>query len=250
MKILDVYNELEKIAPFDSCMDFDNVGLLIGDKNADVKKILIALDLTYDVIDEASEVGANLVITHHPVIFSPLKSISEKSVVYKAIALGINVISAHTNLDKSKTYGVNTALAKKLSLESVTPLSEEEPLFIGELEEEMSTLQLAEFIKDRLNSNKVLFTDCNKKIKRLAFSSGGAGDSVFKVIGEADAFLTGEARHHEFLFAKENGFPMFCAGHYETEKPFAKLLKEYLEEKFVDIEIYLSVKEQNPVSAC
>ena len=115
-KIIDIYKEIDKVAPFNTAAEFDNVGLLIGSFDTEVKKALLALDVTSEVINEAINIGANLIITHHPVIFNPLKRIREEDAVYKLIKNDIAVISVHTNLDLALNYGVNFTLANKLGV--------------------------------------------------------------------------------------------------------------------------------------
>ena len=118
MTVNDIYSFLNEFAPFDTACDFDNAGLLIGAKDAEVDKCIIALDCTEAVVDEAIQKGAQLIITHHPVIFSGLKSVLADSLVYRLIENNISVISAHTNLDIADG-GVNDCLAKALGLKDV-----------------------------------------------------------------------------------------------------------------------------------
>ena len=118
MTVNDIYAYLNEFCPFDTACDFDNVGLLVGDKNANVTKAIIALDCTLDAVNQAIETGAELIITHHPIIFSPLKSVTAESTVYRLIKNNISVISAHTNLDIAYG-GVNDCLAATLNLRDV-----------------------------------------------------------------------------------------------------------------------------------
>lgn len=122
-KVNDIYKYIDSFAPFNSAMDFDNCGILVGDKNSDVTKVILCLDVTSKVIDEAINKKANLIISHHPIIFNPIKSIDSNSIIYKLIENKINVISAHTNLDMSSILGVNTCLADALELSCLSSLS-------------------------------------------------------------------------------------------------------------------------------
>ena len=121
MQVLDIYNFLNEIAPVNTALDFDNVGILVGDPQKAVKKVVVCLDCTPQVVKMAVSKSAELIITHHPVIFEPLKSVvkSESNVVYDCLVNGISVISMHTNLDSS-VGGVNDCLARILELENVT----------------------------------------------------------------------------------------------------------------------------------
>ncbi len=120
--VKDIYEFIDNIAPFKTAMDFDNVGLLVGDINQKINKVLLALDITNKVVEEATEIGANLIISHHPVIFNSLKKLDANDVPYMLAKYNINAICAHTNLDISK-FGVNNSLAEALGLESLQPLN-------------------------------------------------------------------------------------------------------------------------------
>ena len=122
VKVQDLYNAMDDMAPFSLTMDFDNTGLLVGDRDAEVTGVVMALDCTMGVLEEAEKQGANVVITHHPIIFRGIKSVTADSIVYHAIRKGINVISAHTNLDIAQG-GVNDCLADRLKLSDLTGLT-------------------------------------------------------------------------------------------------------------------------------
>ena len=148
-KIVDIYNYIDSFAPFDIAMDFDNVGILVGDKNAEPTRAIVTLDVTDEVIDEAKEKSAQLIVSHHPVIFNPLKRLSADSVVYKLAQSGISVISAHTNLDLSSD-GTNTAMFNALELQDMEQLEIDGGL-IGSLKIPMSANEFANFIKVKFN---------------------------------------------------------------------------------------------------
>ena len=122
MLVNDVFSFLDELAPFSYAMDFDNSGLLVGDPAQPVKKILVALDCTASVVQLAKESGAQLIVTHHPVIFSPIQSVTAESIVYQLVSSGISVICAHTNLDLARD-GVNDQLAQRLGLKCVEGLT-------------------------------------------------------------------------------------------------------------------------------
>lgn len=240
MTVGEIYNVIDLVAPFSSAMAFDNVGILVGSSQKEVKKALFALDITHAVVNEAVEIGADLIISHHPVIFDGIKNISEKDVVYRLIRHDMASIGCHTNLDFSPVCGVNIALVKRLGLTNVSggeEISRDEIIFIGELEKEMSSLDFANHVKNSLNASQVKLSICDRKIKKVAVSSGG-GASAMQLAENlgADAFVTGETRYHEEIGAANADMTVVVAGHYETESFFADELISYLQEKTQGIE--------------
>ncbi len=245
MQVKDIYTYLDSIAPFDCAEAWDNVGLLIGSPSSSVSKILLSLDITDFVIDEAIENGVDLIITHHPVIFSPLKSVDENSFVYKLIKNGISVISSHTCLDIAEN-GVNDCLAKAVGLKNVIK-TEDAFLKIGEIPE-ISEKEFANLLKEKLNT-VVSYNKLGKNIKKVAFCSGAGGEyyALSKDLG-ADALLTGEAKYHEFIDAENAGITIFSAGHFETEIVVLDVLLKQLKEKFKNIEIIKSNQKNNIIT--
>lgn len=245
MIVKDIYDYLNEIAPFDTAEEWDNCGLNIGSFDSEVKKIYIALDVTSKVIDEAKNFGADLVITHHPLLFSPVSEIHSNSLVYKAVASGMSFIASHTCLDKAEG-GVNHCLANRVGVKNLKTYEEDAFLKYGEIEP-CSAESFAKKIKVALGG-AVSFTDSGKTIKTVAMCSGGGGDMVAqaKAIG-VDAFLTGEAKHHELLYSTEAEISLFVAGHFETENVVCEGLCKMLKKKFGNnIEIRVSDFE-NPV---
>lgn len=234
MKLSEILLFLEKTAPLCDAEEWDNCGLLIGDKDREITRALLCLDITKEVVREARENGCELVISHHPVIFEALKSVSFDSAVALLLKNDINAICMHTNLDRAEN-GVNTALAQALSLKDTT-LYKEDFLCIGRLSAPMTAEKLARSVKEKLSAPSVRFTDTKKPIETVAVSSGGGGAGVelYEAYG-FDAFVTGELKHHQYLFAKEKGVAAFDAGHFSTEDVVTEPLKKLLEEEFPSV---------------
>lgn len=214
--VTEVLNHINEFAPFSIAMDWDNVGLLVGDKTAEVTGCVLALDVTNEVIEFAVEEKANLIVTHHPVIFGGLKKLTSDSLVYKLIQNNVSVISAHTNLDLIEG-GVNYALADALKLTRQCPLLGTGGLGrVGELEEAMSPYDFATHIKQFLPTESVSYTNYNKLIKTVAVVGGEGSDYAF-ACPQADAYVSGEIKHHIFVEAHNRQAQIFAVGHYQSE---------------------------------
>lgn len=247
VKVADIFAFIDGLVPFDTAMDFDNVGLLVGDMNAVVQKCVVALDVTAAVVDEAESLGANLIISHHPVIFTPLKSLQANSIPYELARCGISAICAHTNLDMA-AFGVNTCLAEALSLRNLMPLSTYEtcrgalPLgLVGELEADKSCEEFARFVKERLSCEGVRYINVARKIRKVAVCSGSGGDLIDAAARQnADAFVTGEIKHHEILLAAQSGICVVDAGHFKSEDIVISPLVRRLSERFPTVKFVKS----------
>lgn len=244
MKIKEVYDFLDFIAPFSTAAEWDNCGLSVGSLENEFTKILIALDVTENLIDEAVKIGAELVVTHHPLIFNPVSELESSSLIYKAVKSGVTFISSHTCLDKA-TGGVNDCLAVRTGIKNIRKTEVDEFLKIGEIEP-CKASDFAGKIKSALGG-KVAFTQGDKIIKTVAFCSGGGGDLINATacVG-ADALLTGEAKHHEYLEANRLGIALFDAGHFETEVIVCEFLRKSLALQFSDAEVMV-FDEKSPV---
>ncbi|MBR4868462.1 MAG: Nif3-like dinuclear metal center hexameric protein, partial [Clostridia bacterium] len=235
MIVKDVFQILDQIAPFDTQMGFDNAGLLIGSMEKAIHRIGVVLDVTNDTLEQAIEQGVDCIVSHHPIIFSALQSIEESSVVYRAIANGITVISAHTNLDAARG-GVNDVLCARLGLNGVEALAipgETTPALgrIGFLPESMSAESFAQFLNQQLNT-RVKYVSVNTPIHKVAVCGGSGADFMLLARSAgANALVTSEVKHHQFLEAQSLAFMMVDAGHFETENPVVEPLFNYLKQK-------------------
>jgi len=246
--IKDFYDVIDESANFGDSEGWDNTGVLIGSGKNKVKAALVALDVTPDVIAEAKRLNANLIITHHPVIFPYLNSIDSDSPIYELIASNIGVISAHTNLDKSD-FGVNTTLAKALNLTGIKPLQiAENPGFarIGELAEPMQPNQFALFVKERLMASSVKYTQ-GSEISHVVVCGGSGGELWRQArLAGAHALVTSEVKHHQLLEAKTAGFTLVDAGHYATEVTAMASLCDTLSKRLPKAKIALAQSQSDP----
>ena len=242
--VKDIYSFLDSIAPFSSAAPWDNTGLSVGNEKRQVKKVMLSLDVTTDVIDEAIKKNVDLVITHHPMIFSPVKNVTSDTLLYKAVSSGITFISSHTCLDIAND-GVNDCLSKTVGIKNVI-LTKDEFLKIGETEEKTED-EFVSLLKEKLSCN-VLYNSTGNSIKKVAFCSGAGGD-LFALAKEsgADALLTGEAKYHEFLDASFSNITIFSCGHFETEIVVIDCLIEKLKKQFKDV-VFVKSNQKNIVT--
>jgi dinuclear metal center YbgI/SA1388 family protein len=248
MKTSDVYCFLDSFAPFSTQLDFDNAGFQCGDRNAEFKTVVVALDCTEKVVDFAIENGAELIVTHHPLIFKPLKSVMKDSLVLRLIKNGITLISAHTNLDMAKG-GVCDLLCEKLGLSNVKGFDKtESSVFagkIGVLKSEQSPEEFAKLVGSALETT-VRAVLGSKNIKTVGVCSGSGGDLFEEAIRiGADAFVTGDVKHSLFIEAENNGITLIDGGHFATENIIVKPLCDLLKKQFPDAKILPF--EQNPL---
>ena len=230
MKVSDIFNVINNIAPVETALPFDNPGILLGDPESNVRKAVVCLDATPDAIDYAKEISAELIITHHPVIFEPLKSVvkSEGNIVYDCLVNGISVISMHTNLDVAEG-GVNDCLAEALELSGIESVTDDEGFSFrkGVLKIEMSADEFAAYIKQKLGGN-VRYTDGKKSIKTVSVCGGSGGSELNLAMDNSDAFVTADVKHNILIEASAKGFSIFDAGHFHTENVVVAPLTEKL----------------------
>ncbi len=244
MKVQDIYFFLNDKFPLSSAMEYDNPGLLVGDKNATVTKVLVCLDCTLETVEQAVELGAELIVTHHPVIFSPIKNVLKGSVVYELIRNNISVISMHTNLDVLEG-GVNTCLCERLELLEVQNYLSSDGFALRKAKvKPISADDFAEFIKEKLGGC-VKYVDGGKMIETLLVCGGSGGEFVYDAIENGfDAVVTADIKHHMFLDAQNGAVSLFECGHFNTEDVVTEPLKNLLQAKFPDIS-FVSTHKSN-----
>lgn len=236
----EIYLYVNEIAPFHTAMDFDNVGLLVGDPAQIVDSVIVSLDITSPVIEEARQAGAQLLISHHPVIFNPLKRLRPDDIPAQLIRHGLTAICAHTNLDLAPC-GVNIQLAASLSLQDCKPVATykdsglAEAVF-GTLPEPLEPKAFAQYVKERLHCGGVKYTVGKGPVKTVGVSCGAGSGLMFDAADcGVDAFVTGESKHHEHLAAREMGVTMVDAGHFNTEDVVIGPLIAMLQKRFPEV---------------
>ncbi len=237
---------LNKIAPYELAESWDNCGLLV-DCGGEIARVLFALDLTGEVVQEAAERGCGAIITHHPAIFQGVKALAQGDPVLAAARAGISVLAAHTCFDAAQG-GVNDQLCALLGLR-------ETELFAGIGRggrlDKTDAQGLAALVKQALGCETVRYVDGGRAIERVAVIGGAAGEFV----GQAgwqdyDAFVTGELKHHEAVFARQLGMTVIAAGHYETENPAMDAMRRAMEAELDGAaDCLLSERGTNPFAA-
>ena len=233
--VQEIFNCLCRLAPLETALSFDNPGLLVGDAAQQVKRAVVCLDCTTGVIEQAVEMGAQLIITHHPVLFTPLKAVTENAVdsrVYRCVQAGISVISMHTNLD-SADGGVNDCLAAALGLKNMKKIADAEGFCFraGMLAGPLTAKQLALLVQKNLNGT-VRYTGGSKTISCVAVCGGSGADQMARAIESgADALVTADVRHNYFIEAIERDFTLIDAGHYKTENTVIQPLCKFLQQQ-------------------
>lgn len=229
--IAQILSFLDDKAPLSLAEAWDNCGLLVGHEAEPVTGGLLCLDITPAAIQAAKEKGANLLISHHPVIFDPLRRLEADSMPYRLAAEGLSAICLHTNLDRA-AGGVNDRLCRQIGLTDVT-VAPDELCRIG-LSPLSEPEQLAGLISDRLDTAVRLHTS-GRSARKVAVCGGAGGDYLIdlaKTDTTIDTVLTGELKHHEWLQLNALGLNVLEAGHYATEAPALWALADWLTEAF------------------
>lgn len=234
---------LNELAPVETAESYDNVGALVGRRDAPVNKILVALDCTWEVAQEAKQIGAELIVTHHPLLFHPRKHLLEEDaegrILCELVRHHLSLIAAHTNLDQTDLSG-SACCAKLLGLKNIRKASKY--LFIGELPQPKRAGALQEDISDTLSFPARRYGDALAMITTLAIAGGAADEEWMEAKAQgAQALLTGEARHHNALAAAMSDFVLFDGGHFGTEAPLVPRLSEYLQNRLNDVEYNVRV---------
>ncbi|HET9570096.1 MAG TPA: Nif3-like dinuclear metal center hexameric protein [Bacteroidales bacterium] len=254
----DVCAVLESFAPLSLQESYDNAGLILGNKAQVVTGVLIALDATLEVIDEAIRLGFNLIVTHHPFIFKGLKTITGKNhtenCLIKAIRNDVAIYAGHTNVDAVRG-GVNERMAEKLGLTNtciLVPSTQHDCDcglgMVGSLQKSISEADFLQLVKTTFHCERIRFSALRgRSIQKVALCGGSGSEFLENALANgADAFLTGEAKYHEF-FTHASEILLVDAGHYETEQFTKDIFFDLLSENFSTFAVRISVVETNPV---
>lgn len=246
-------------APRSLAEDWDNVGLLCGRAEKEVSRVLVALDPFEDVCREAHERGAGLIVTHHPLIFTPLRAATGRDAVGRCLLYlarhDIAAVNAHTNLDCA-VGGVNDVLARTIGLSDVRVIGAVKTdargracgLLRAGVTKETSLAAFAAHVKASLGCARVRCTDAGKAVCRVAVGGGACGDALEDVAAAGcDTFVTADVKYNQFWDARELGVNLIDAGHFKTENPVCAAMAAYLSEKFPRLTVLLSEKHADPV---
>lgn len=255
MKVKEIINAIEEFAPLSIQEGWDNSGLCVGSPEDEVTSVLLGLDCTPELVDEAVACGADMIVTHHPLIFKGVKRISPEDqtgeAIIKAVRAGISIYAAHTSADKVLA-GVSGAMAARLGLEDVRILEEDGEGtglgVVGNLAEPLTAMEAVALVKDRF-SLKSLRTSrpVEGKITRVAMC-GGSGGSLIGAARKAgaDLYLSGDISYHNFF--TENGFMIMDIGHYESEIEIVDILFSLIKKKFPTFAVRITQNvNSNPI---
>ena len=249
----EINKYIDEIAPYCLAEEWDNCGLLIDGGRHEITRVLVALDVTDRVIGQAIENSVQLIISHHPILFTPLRKLAADLPAVRLAASGISVLCAHTNLDAADG-GVNDVLAARLELINVRgfpapviPASEpESPGSIGRIGDTpapSSPEALAAQIKKALGCNHVRYTDTAKQISRVVVCAGAGGVLVPDILSQQpDALITGELKYHDMQALEQAGICLLEAGHFHTERIMIPELVNRLANRFRQVE-FLEAEE-------
>ena len=251
--VQQVYEGMQRLAPPELAEHWDNPGLLV-DCGGAVRRVLVTLDITPEVVAEAAAKQCTVIVAHHPVIFDPLKRLCPADVPYQLVQAGISAICMHTNLDAAEG-GVNEVLAGIFGMrdwevfaDGCGRVGKVEPITVPELARKAQAVLGGRCNRPRSGpAVQVKFADTGRTVKRLAVISG-AGGSMFEdalAVG-ADCLLTGEANHHAAIDAVRLGLSLVAAGHYATEFPVCAAIADRLHAAFPELEVRVSGENRDP----
>ena len=259
MTVKELVDFLHEVAPNHLQESYDNSGLLVGNYESEIKGVLISLDVTEEVIEEAQALGCNMIISHHPIIFSGLKRIVGANFIQRIVAQAIkndlNLFAIHTNLDNTFEQGVNQNIANRLALTNQSILLPKDPEvpeigagIIGFIEP-TSELKFLELLKDKMEASSIRYTTLrDRPIQKVAIC-GGSGRFLLEAAKaqNADIFISSDFKYHEF-FEADGQIVIADIGHFESEQFTSQLIQGIINDKFSTFAAHLTKVNTNPVS--
>ena len=255
MILQDIINIIESVAPLSYQEDWDNSGLQVGDRNAEVNAALLTVDVTESVVDEAIALGCDLIVSHHPLLFRGLKQITgstpQERCVLKAIQHNIAIYSAHTSMD-SWLHGVSGRIAEKLGVQNYRILVESQDNVglgvIGQLAEPMDKEDFIALVKEVFDAGCVRFNSwTGEKVGRVALCGGAGAFLMSKAVAAgADAFLTGEMHYHQ-CFGHDGQIQIGVLGHYQSEQYTMDIFNSVISERCPRLPLFKTTVCTNPI---
>lgn len=256
----DITDAIENVAPRNLQEGYDNSGYQTGNPLQECKGVLVCVDLTPDILDEAVSKGCNLVITHHPVLFRATKTIVPgdrvNDVIIEAIRRGITIYSCHTSIDNTPVNGVSWQMAGMLGLKDITTLTTGDTVTpgagaVGNLPSPLTHAEFVSLVKKTFNSPIARCShpaDPGKRIKRVALCGGAGGDFISDAVKSgADAYVTSDCKHNMFIDLTDHIF-LVDIGHFESEECTKQIFCDILNKKFANFAVCKSQTEKNPIN--
>lgn len=246
MRVIDIIEKIEELAPLNLQEDYDNSGLQVGNELAEVQSVLVCLDVTESVVEEAHSRGCQMIVSHHPLIFKALKCVSDKTYqqrcVVSALKYGISIYSSHTSLDNAYG-GVCSKMAEMLNLRNVLGTS---PL-LGDLPEAIKVEDFLDKVKRVFGVSVLRHSEIKKNYISKVALCGGAGAFLKEtaLAQGADCFITGEFHYHDYFEAED--MLLVELGHYESEKCAIELISKYIMNAFPEIDVKVTSIDTNPI---
>ena len=255
MELKQIISRIETLAPLAAQDGFDNSGLQVGFPEQEIRKVLVCLEITEEVVEEAKRKGCELILSHHPLLFHPLKQVSDityqQRCVVSALKAGIAIYSAHTSLDNSPG-GVNYKIAELIGLEDLRWLSPKEGMdagsgLIGTMRKSMMDSDFLDFLKERFRVAALRCSEpCGKTVRRVALCGGAGAFLLPDAIREgADCFVCGEFHYHDYF--ENRGVLLAELGHYQSEQFTSELLADTLRSAFPELQVSVTEIDTNPI---
>jgi len=250
----EIIEYMEEIAPEATALEWDNVGLQVGDPRSSVSSILFTLDVSPAVLEEAESISADLIISHHPLIFRPLSRIDFSTtngfMIRELIKHGIALFTAHTNLDRS-FMGTGKTLANRIELENIrrytdNPEDEMNMVITGNFSQPLSIQEVIDLLKERLKCDCMKLVGNPVNVLTVAVMPGSSSSLLRKMTLPVDLIITGELSYHEALSVQYQGRSVLIAGHFTSEKPAMYHLADMFREKFTTLSIEVSGRDGEP----